>query len=129
MVDPHDRLVQPRRAGAGRRHDPAAVRGNEDPMLERRGLGDDTEQVPGPHGSAFRDARHEFPRALALQCGDVAAARDQRASERVVAVAGERLERALGAVEDVSEQAGAELHLQRPVSRTGSPTRRPAVSS
>ena len=89
------------------------MRRNEDPVLQRRRLGDDAEQIAGRDGGALRDARLERPRALAIERRHVDAAREQRAPERVVAVAGEHLERALRAVEDPAEQAGTELDLQR----------------
>ena len=91
----------------------ADVRRNEDPMLERRRLGDDAEQIAGRDGGTLRDARLERPRTLAIERRHVDAAREQRAPERIVAVAGEHLERALRAVEDATEQAGTELDLQR----------------
>ena len=85
-------------------------------MLQRGGLGDDAEHVSCSHGVALRDARLERPAALAIERRNVDAAREQRAPERVVAVAGEHLERALRAVEDATEQAGTELDLERPAS-------------
>ena len=82
-------------------------------MLQRRRLGDDAEQIAGRDGGTLRDARLERPRTLAIERRHVDAAREQRAPERIVAVAGEHLERALRAVEDTTEQAGTELDLQR----------------
>ena len=82
-------------------------------MLERA-LGDDCRVRPRPPTeSPFADARLECPGLLAIERGQLTSAREQRAPERVVPVSSEHVERALGPVEDATEQAGAELDLQR----------------
>ena len=83
-------------------------------MLQRLRLGDDAEEVPGRDGGALFDARLERPRALAVERRQVDAARQQRAPEGVLVVAGQELERTLRAVEDATEQPGTELDFQRP---------------
>ena len=81
-------------------------------MLERA-LGDDAEYVPGHHGVPLPTRGSNVQACSRSSAGSSTSAREQRAPERVVPVSGEHVERALGPVEDATQQAGAELDLQR----------------
>jgi hypothetical protein len=86
---------------------------DEDPVSERSRLLHGPEEITGRNLLARRRGRLEVPTSLPVECGRGDSALDHRRPPGVAAGAGELGERALGAVEDRAEQAGAELRAQR----------------
>ena len=67
------------------------VRGDQNAVLQRPGLGDDADQVATLDGSSHLDPRLKRPDPFPLQCRQCDPTREQRSSERVIAGAGEHL--------------------------------------
>ena len=86
---------------------------DEDPVREVGGLLDRAERVAGLDRVAYADGRREFPTSVAVECRGGQSARDHRSPPWVLAGTRQHRQRSLRAVEDRTEQTGAELCPER----------------
>jgi hypothetical protein len=114
IADPDDRLVEQGRPREDTRDSPMDSDRDEDPVLQRRGLGDDSEDISRLDEIAFSHTRLEGPGPFAIERGHGDTTREHWLAERVVADSCEYLERPLRSVEDATKETRAELDLKRP---------------
>ena len=113
VVDPQERLGDGNGIGADLGHDAGSARRNHHPVDQRGCLPGRRDDITHLDRVAGNDRAVERPTTGSIQRRQLDAAPEERAAELVAAFGRQRGEGTLDAVEDVAQQSGPELHIQR----------------